>query len=295
MGSPHYMSPEQIRSTKDVDPRADIWSMGVVLYELLTGKPPFHRATEVTGIIAQVLYEPHPPVRAQRPEVPPELEAIIDTCLSKDPAKRYASAAALAVALVPFAPKRARAVAERASAIVNRATGDDLPVDSLPPPPPTATAPPTASASASMNQTSPAVTATLPGPAPKAGPRAIVLALAGAVVVLGLVGTAVATLARSRVEASPAVASSPPATAVMTATAAPPPEPPPRAEGTPSAATGSAAASAAPPPSAAVAQPVAPARSVGGTRVAPAAAAPRPKPAAAPATPAGEGEIRLER
>lgn len=136
MGSPHYMSPEQIRSTKDVDHRADIWSLGVVLFELLTGQTPF-TATEVTGIIAQVLHEPHRQARAVRPELPAPLERIIDKCLAKDASQRYQSAADLAEALVPFAPKRSRAVAEKAAAIARAAGAPvQVPIDSLAPPAP---------------------------------------------------------------------------------------------------------------------------------------------------------------
>jgi len=134
MGSPHYMSPEQIRSTKDVDARADIWSLGVVLYELVSGDTPF-TATEITGIIAQVLHEPHRPVRMLLPDIPDGLEQIIEKCLSKDPDGRYQSAADLAEALLPFAPKRARTVVERAVATKAWASGNVKPTESLPPPP----------------------------------------------------------------------------------------------------------------------------------------------------------------
>ncbi|HVJ94654.1 MAG TPA: serine/threonine-protein kinase, partial [Labilithrix sp.] len=117
MGSPHYMSPDQIRSTKDVDARADIWSLGVVLYELLTGETPF-TGTEVTGIIAKVLHEPHRPMRSLVGNLPVGIEEVVDRCLEKDPDQRYWSAAELAVALLPFAPKRARPVVERTSAML---------------------------------------------------------------------------------------------------------------------------------------------------------------------------------
>jgi serine/threonine-protein kinase len=135
MGSPHYMSPDQLRSTRDVDGRADIWSLGVVLFELLAGSTPFN-GTDMTGLIAQILHEPHERLRTLRAEVPPELEAIVDKCLSKDPAMRYQSAADVAVALLPFAPKRARASVERAADIARSAGGTAMlaEIDSIPPP-----------------------------------------------------------------------------------------------------------------------------------------------------------------
>ncbi|MBS2013283.1 MAG: serine/threonine protein kinase [Deltaproteobacteria bacterium] len=135
MGSPHYMSPDQLRSTHDVDGRADIWSLGVVLFELVSGHMPF-TATDVTTLIAQVLHEPHRRLTSVRSDAPPELEAVIDRCLAKDPAARYASAADLAIALLPFAPKRARHTAERAAEIA-RASGTEVAAraDSIPPPP----------------------------------------------------------------------------------------------------------------------------------------------------------------
>ncbi len=133
MGSPHYMSPEQVRSTKDVDLRADIWSLGVVLFELLTATTPFD-GTEVTAVIAQVLHEPHRKLRSLREDVPAELEAVVDRCLDKEPDARFQSAADLAAALLPFAPRRARDSVERASAISRRSSGRQDVVDSLAPP-----------------------------------------------------------------------------------------------------------------------------------------------------------------
>ena len=203
MGSPHYMSPEQIRSTKDVDPRADVWSLGVVLYELITGETPF-TATEVTGIIAQVLYEPHRPVSSLLPDVPKGLEKVIDHCLEKDADKRCQSAADLAVALLPFAPKRARALVERASAVSTRAAGGSQPVESLPPPPPPSAASTTGSSTGSAIG---AHAVPLPPPPKKGG----LIWVAIACVILGVTGGVLALVARLRtpVTANAAVATQP--------------------------------------------------------------------------------------
>jgi eukaryotic-like serine/threonine-protein kinase len=99
-GSPQYMSPEQMRSAKEVDARSDIWSIGVCLYELLAGRLPFD-APGVAEICAMVLKDPTPPLRQFAP-VPAQLEAIVLRCLEKDAQRRYQSVAELAAALEPF-------------------------------------------------------------------------------------------------------------------------------------------------------------------------------------------------
>jgi serine/threonine-protein kinase len=114
MGSPVYMSPEQIRASDDVDPRSDVWSLGCVLYELLTGATAFD-APSITQLSAIILEKNPTPMRHLVPELPPELEAVVSRCLQKEPAARYQSVAELAVALYPFAPRRARISAERCS------------------------------------------------------------------------------------------------------------------------------------------------------------------------------------
>ena len=101
VGTPLYMSPEQVRSSKDVDARTDIWSLGVILYELIAGAPPFLGST--TAAIAAIVADATPSLRDVRPEVPEELERVIVTALAKDPNHRFPSAEALAAALMPFA------------------------------------------------------------------------------------------------------------------------------------------------------------------------------------------------
>ncbi|WP_437669932.1 serine/threonine-protein kinase [Sorangium sp. So ce131] len=112
LGSPLYMSPEQLRSASDVDGRADIYSLGVVLFELLTGRPPF-----VAHDLAQLVYlvtqgEPQRP-RALRPDIPEPLEQVILAAIARDRDRRFATVADFALALVPFAPQHTRAAAER--------------------------------------------------------------------------------------------------------------------------------------------------------------------------------------
>jgi len=100
-GSPTYMSPEQIRSAKKVDHRTDIWALGVVLHELLTGKLPFDADT-VSGVLACISADPPVPLRHLLPSAPPGLEAAILACLQKDLSRRCQSLAELAMLLAPF-------------------------------------------------------------------------------------------------------------------------------------------------------------------------------------------------
>lgn len=101
VGSPVYMSPEQIRSAKEVDVRTDIWSLGTVLYELLAGRPPF-LCEEAWQVLTAILTQPHNPVRSLRPDVPEKLCEVISRCLRKSPEHRFQNVAELADALVPF-------------------------------------------------------------------------------------------------------------------------------------------------------------------------------------------------
>jgi len=118
LGSPSYMSPEQMMSTRDVDARTDIWALGAILYELLTGCLPFEGET-LPAISVLIATQEPAPIRQLRPEVPPGLEAVATRCLAKKPDHRFANVGELAAALAPFAPLRAQVPIERASRILS--------------------------------------------------------------------------------------------------------------------------------------------------------------------------------
>jgi eukaryotic-like serine/threonine-protein kinase len=112
LGSPLYMSPEQVRSSKTVDARTDVWALGVIAYELLAGVQPFDAET-VTGLCAKIVADEPPPLRSIRADVPAAFESVVLRCLEKNPASRYQSVAELASALRPFASAGGRASVTR--------------------------------------------------------------------------------------------------------------------------------------------------------------------------------------
>jgi serine/threonine protein kinase len=114
MGSPSYMSPEQLKSTKEVDHRADVWSLGAVLYEAITGKPAF-RGESLPQVCAMIASEDPALPSTRRDGLPIELERAVLRCLVKDPESR-ATLVELARTLAKYAPDRAKASLERIEA-----------------------------------------------------------------------------------------------------------------------------------------------------------------------------------
>jgi serine/threonine-protein kinase len=131
MGSPLYMSPEHMQSARDVDATTDIWALGIILFQLLTGKAPFV-AANMPELVMKIAMAAPQTLRSVLPSAPAGLERVILRCLEKDRTKRYRNVAELARALAEFGSKRARASAERIARVIQAA---GLSTSELAPPP----------------------------------------------------------------------------------------------------------------------------------------------------------------
>ncbi|WP_394847902.1 protein kinase [Pendulispora brunnea] len=119
MGSPLYMAPELMRGAKAADLRADIWSLGIILYELLAGVAPFEGET-LTEVCAAIVADPPQSLAAHRPDLPKGLEEVVLRCLEKEATLRFADVAELAQALAPFAPEQGAISVKRTSRVIER-------------------------------------------------------------------------------------------------------------------------------------------------------------------------------
>ncbi len=121
LGSPGYMSPEQMTSARDVDERSDIFSLGALLYRLVTGQTAF-KGNSPVSILASMAIDGLTPVRSLASDVPEGFADVVERCLAQDKAARYATVAHVAEALAPFASRRGRTSIEQIHATMNVGT-----------------------------------------------------------------------------------------------------------------------------------------------------------------------------
>ena len=133
IGTPLYLAPERIKKPRLRDPRSDIWALGAVMYELITGKPAFEADT-VPEICDLVVNHPAPLLSHAMRGAPPALERVIDRCLHKAPGRRFSDVGALAMALAPFGRAGAYDLATRCRRVLVHAS--ELRESSIPPPRP---------------------------------------------------------------------------------------------------------------------------------------------------------------
>lgn len=163
IGSPHYMAPEQISSPDASDHRIDIWSVGVVLFELLSGEPPFE-GDSAMSICAQVLAREPTSLTQLVPTLPTGLAEIVNRCLSKEPSKRYADVIELATALAPYGTLAAREALPRIRRTLSStppAAREDEPIDLTEPTPPSTAGPASRRARSALGDVSAAVMASV--------------------------------------------------------------------------------------------------------------------------------------
>jgi serine/threonine-protein kinase len=282
LGTPLYMSPEHMQSSKSADAQSDIWSLGVILFELLAGRVPFD-GESVAELAVKTATQPPPSLRGFRPDVPPGLETVISRCLERDRAQRYRNVAQLAVDLLPFASRRATASVEQISGII-QASGLSLSAITMPATPQVADPLATAGTEVPLSSTTPGV------PGARSRRRAAVagVVLVGALVLAGGGFAVKAALRGKQAPPAPAVGlvSAPPAPATsepaVTASTAPTQPDVPAAPSVAAAATTPAPARPTSPSRPASAQPSRPAAAAAQA----AASSPAARPASPPATPA---------
>src|SRR5215468_3145050 len=125
LGSPGYISPEQLQSARDVDARTDLWALGATLYQLLSGRLPFYAQT-VTAMAVRILTQPPDPL-----DTDPTLRAVILRCLDKSPAQRYPDVGALVADLAPFGGPSGRAIAGTVHRVLHGSAAAEPPVSPL--------------------------------------------------------------------------------------------------------------------------------------------------------------------
>jgi serine/threonine-protein kinase len=193
VGSPHYMSPEQVRRSRDVDPRSDLWSLGVIIFRCLTGQLPFP-GDEVGDVLIEVCADPIPIPSAIEPSLGPEVDRFLARALSRDLEQRFQSAGELLAAFV--------ALADGATAVVATAAGSP--------------------AAHSIGTFAPASSSHLEAPRARSRRLGVGLLAASGALAIGLVALVVARLSPPP-PALPAASAPDASSAAIVASASPPP------------------------------------------------------------------------
>lgn len=157
MGSPSYMAPEQLMSTKSVDARADIWALGVIMYQAVTGELPFEGESLPVLCMAVLHDQPRAPIEI-RPELPRVLSDVIMRCLDKRPEQRFSDVGQLATVLAPLGGTEATLGAARVQKVLRRASGPALAITDTKP----GMAPPVSASASAPEPVRPSVPATAP-------------------------------------------------------------------------------------------------------------------------------------
>lgn len=311
MGTPMYMSPEQARGGKHIGPSTDLYAIGAILYEGLTGRPP------VTGdsyneVLANLIMEPHQPVAQVRPDLPAPLSALVDRLLAKNPADRPASAVetrellrrTLGVAATEVDMPAQQHYSSVSSLHMSASTSSSVNVMAATMPPTTspvvnvmaATMPPTQASIASAP--APSSIGTMPSTEPPAAVQAVqqrrknTLVIFGALILLGSLGGAAAWWMTRSPPA--AVAGGPTAPAVTAPSATAPSATAPSATAQPATPSTAAPAPTAAPATAPATPTTPPVVTVPKDKPAPKGTAPKPRPTITPPPPKPDGPLTID-